>query len=57
MAAYRGAFRTWFNVYNGAFFFAKIPNGVKLLTIFARKAPIQMFDWVENILLAKGFKY
>ena len=38
-------------------FSAKIPNGVKLLTIFARKAPSRMFDWVENRLLAKGFKY
>ena len=38
-------------------FFSKIPNVVKLLTIFARKPPSQMFDWVENRLLAKGFKY
>ena len=29
--AYRGAFRTWLNIYNGAFF-ARIPNGVELLT-------------------------
>ena len=25
----------------------KIPNGVELLTIFARKALSQMFDWVQ----------
>ena len=36
--------------------FVKIPNSVKLLTIFARKGPSQMFDWVENRLLAKSFK-
>ena len=35
----------------------KIPKGVKLLTIFARKAPSQMSDLAENRLLAKGFKY
>ena len=38
-------------------FLVKIPNGVKLLTVFARKAPSQIFNWVENRLLAKGFKY
>ena len=38
-------------------FFVKIPNCVKLLTIFGRKAPSQMFHWVENRVLAKGFKY
>ena len=48
--------RRWLNIYNEAFF-AEIPNGVKLLTIFARKAPSQTFDWVENRFLAKGFKY
>ena len=38
--------------------FEKILNGFfKLLTIFAKKAPSQMFDWVENRLLAKGLKY
>ena len=56
MVAYRGAFTTWLNIYNRAFF-AKILNGFKLLTIFARKAPFKMFDWVENRLLAKDFKY
>ena len=56
MAAYRGAFRTWPNIYKGAFF-AKILNGFKLLTILAKKAPSQMFDWVANRLLAKGLKY
>ena len=55
MAAYRDVFRTWSNLYNGAFF-AKILNGLKLLTIFAKKAPSQIFDWVENKLLAKGLK-
>ena len=34
-----------------------LPNDVRLLTILARKAPSQMFDWVENRLLAKSFKY
>ena len=38
-------------------FFAEILNGFKLLTIFAKKAPSQMFEWVENKLLVKGFKY
>ena len=56
MATYRGVFATWSNIYNGAFF-AKILNGFKLLTIFARKAPSQMFNWVENRLLAKDLKY
>ena len=56
MTAYRGAFRTLLNIYNGAFI-AKIPNGFKVLTIFARNTQFQMFDWVENKLLAKGFKY
>ena len=27
------------------------------LTIFEKKAPSQMFDWVENRKLAEGFKY
>ena len=41
-------------------FFEKIVNSFfKLLTIFAKakKAPSQMLDWVENILLTKGLKY
>ena len=33
---YRGAFRTWLNIYNGVFF-AKIPNGVELLTFSREK--------------------
>ena len=36
---------------------AKILNGFKLLTIFTKEAPSQMFDWVEKRLLAKGLKY
>ena len=56
VAVYSGAFRIWLNICNGAFF-AKLPNGVKLLTIFPRKAPSQMFDLVENRVRAKGFKY
>ena len=47
MAAYRGVFRTGSNIHNEAFF-ANILNGFMLLTIFGRKAPLQMFDWVEN---------
>ena len=43
-------------IYNGAFS-AKILNDFKLLTIFPRKASSQMFDWVENRLLAEGLKY
>ena len=39
------------------FFFAKILNRFKLLTIFAEKAPSPMFGWVENSLLAKDLKY
>ena len=56
MAAYRGVFRTWSNICNGAFF-TKILKGFKLLTIFVRKAPSHMFDWFENKLQAKGVKY
>ena len=56
VAAYRGVFRTLSNIYNGAFF-VKILNGFKLLTIFEKNAPLQMFDWVENKSLAKGLKY
>ena len=56
VAAYRGVFRTWSNIYNGAFF-AKIFNCFKLLTIFVEKAPSQMFDWIENRLLARSLKY
>ena len=43
VAAYTGVFRTSSNIYNEAFF-AKILNGFKLLTTFARKAPSQMFE-------------
>ena len=39
------------------FFFAEILNGFKPLTIFGKKAPSQIFDWVENRSLAKGLKY
>ena len=39
-------------------FFAKIHNCFfKLLSILAKIAPLQMFNWIENKLLAKGFKY
>ena len=31
--------------------FMKIVNGLKLLTIFSRKAPFLMFDRVLNVLL------
>ena len=51
MAAYRGIFGTWSNIYNEAFF-EKIPNDFKLLTKLLTKAPSQMFDWVKNRLLA-----
>ena len=37
--------------------FAKIRNSFKLLTIFAKKVPSQMLNWVENRLLAEGLKY
>ena len=37
MAAYRGVFRTLLNLVD-----------FKLLNIFAKKAPLQMFEWVEN---------
>ena len=56
MTAYRDVFKTWSNIYNGAFF-AEILNGFRLLTIFAKKPPLQMFEWVENMLLAKDLKY
>ena len=44
LAAYRVIFRTWSNIYDGAFF-AEILNDFKLLTIFAKKAPLQIFEW------------
>ena len=53
VAANRGIFRTRLDIYNGAFS-AKILSGFKLLIIFTKKAPSQMFDWVENRLLASG---
>ena len=56
MAACRGVSRTLSNINKGAFF-VKILDGFKLLTIFEKKAPSQMFDWVENRSLAKGLKY
>ena len=37
-------------------FSAKILNSFKLLTIFAKKAPSQMLDLVENRLLAKALE-
>ena len=46
MAADKDVFRTWLNIYNAAFF-VKILNGFKLLTIFRKKPPSQMFEWVE----------
>ena len=56
VAAYRGVFKTWPNIFKGAFF-AKILNSFKLLTILTKKAASQMFDWVGNRFLAKGLKY
>ena len=56
VAANRGVFRTLSNICKGGVF-VKILNGFKLLTIFEKKAPSQMFDWVENRSLAKGLKY
>ena len=54
MAPYKDVFRNQSNnqstIYNEAFF-AEILSGFKLLTIFAKKGPLQMFDWVENRLL------
>ena len=52
MSAYRDVFRTWSNIYNGLFL-AEIINFFKLLTIFAKKAPLQMFDLVKNRLQAR----
>ena len=47
MAAYRSVFKTWRDIYKGAFF-AKILNGFKLLTIFEKTAP--------NSLCSTGLK-
>ena len=52
VAAYRGVFRTWWNIYDGDFL-------RKYLTAlscwpFLQKAPSQMFEWVENRFLASG---
>ena len=54
MAAYRGALRTCSNIFNSAF--------LKYLTalsceLFLQEASAQMFDWVENRLLAKGLEF
>ena len=38
-------------------FFTKTLNGFKLLTIFAKKAPSQILNWVENSPRVKGLKY
>ena len=53
VVAYRGVFRTWSNIYNGASF-SKILNGFKLLTILAKKAKSLMLDWILNRLLASS---
>ena len=37
--------------------FCEMLNGFKLLTIFAKKGPLQMFEWVENRLLSKNLKH
>ena len=55
VAAYRGILRAWLNMYN-AVFIVKI-NCFKLFSIFAKKSQLQMFDLVENKLLAKDLKY
>ena len=43
----RGVLRTMSNNQDGAFF-ARIINGSKTLTVFAKKGPSQMFDWVPD---------
>ena len=56
VADYRGVVRTWSNI-TMEHCLKKILNGFKLLTILAKKTPSQIFDWVENKLLAKRLKY
>ena len=46
----KGLFRTQWKIYDGVFF-AKIDNGEKLSTIFAKKDPSWIFDWFLNALL------
>ena len=55
-AAYRGAFRTRLNIYNGAFF-SKIPNGVKLFTILQETLHPRCLTRLKIGLGPKGFKY
>ena len=43
----RGAFRTQSNIYDGDFY-SKIVNSFWPLTIFPKKIPSQMFNWVLN---------
>ena len=50
MAAYRGLLEPG-QTSAMEFFFVKVMNDFKLLTIFGKKAPSQMFDWVESRLL------
>ena len=49
----RGVFRIMSNIQDKAFF-AKTVNGFRTLTVFAKKAPSQMFDWVPNAPLLGG---
>ena len=55
VAVYRGVFRNQSNFFNEAFFFAKILNRFRLLAV--KKAPSQMFDWVENRFLGSGKRF
>ena len=54
MAAYRGALRTCSNIFNSAF--SKYLTALSC-ELFLQEASAQMFDWVENRLLAKGLEF
>ena len=49
--ACRGVLGTQSNIYDGTFF-VKILKGFQPQTIFEKKAPLWMFDWVLNTPLA-----
>ena len=52
LAAYRCVLRASSNIYNGAFLLKYVADNY-----FRKRAPSQVFDCVENKLLAKGLKY
>ena len=52
----QAVFRTWSNICMWDVF-AEIVNSFRFSTVFEKKFPSQMFDWLENRSLAEGLKY